>query len=202
MLDVLLFSLISGFTLYLVIITMPQPPDLFMVVIFLMLLIPTIVALIQGAPFVPTPMNAAKKMIKIAGVKKNDNVVDIGCGDGRLVYIAANDYKAKAVGFELSPIVWCIARIRKLFWRSKAKIKFGDFRLFDLSKTDYIVCYMLPETLKKFIPKFEKELKKGAKIISYAFYIADWAPVHIEPSDPKESISEIMVYEIGKQYNK
>lgn len=201
MLDAVSFVLISGLTIFVIIATMPQKPDFFMLVAFLFLLVPTIVALIQGAPFVPTPMNAAKKMIKLAGIKKNEKVVDIGCGDGRLVYIAANDYEAQAVGFELSPLVWCLAKIRKIFWRSKAKIKFGDFRMFDLSKTDYIVCYMLPETLAKFVPKFEKELKKGAKVISYAFHIADWAPVHIEPSDPKENISQIMIYEIGRQYD-
>ena len=201
MLDVVSFAVISGLTIFVLIITMPQTPDFFMIVVFLFLLVPTIVALLQGAPFVPTPMNAAKKMIKIAGIKKDQKVVDIGCGDGRLVYIAANNYGAQAVGFELSPIVWCLAKLRKLFWRSKAKIKFGDFRMHDLSSTDFIVCYMLPETLKKFVPKFEKELKKGAKVISYAFHIAGWAPVYIEPSSPKENISQIMVYEIGKQYD-
>jgi len=181
---------------------MPKTPDLFMIIIFSLILIPTLIALIQGAPFVPTPMKAAKKMINVAGIKKDDKVVDIGCGDGRLVYLAAKEQGAKAVGFELSPLVYLFAKIRQLLWRSKAKIRFGDFRMFDLSKTDYIVCYMLPESLKKFIPKFEKELKKGAKIVSYAFSIADWEPVFIEPSNPIDNVAKIWVYEIGKQYKK
>lgn len=202
MLDFFSFCFISGFTIFIIMVTMPETPDFFMFISFLFLVIPTMVALITGAPFVPTPMKAGKKMLKLAGIKEGDKVVDIGCGDGRLVYMAANEIGADAVGYELSPIVYALGKIRQLLWRSKAKIKFGDFRMHDLSKVDHIVCYMLPETLKKFIPKFEKEMKRGAKITSYAFHIGDWAPVHVEDSNPKENISKIWIYEIGKQYKK
>jgi cyclopropane fatty-acyl-phospholipid synthase-like methyltransferase len=178
----------------------PFQIDWITVIALLFLIIPTVMALLVGAPFVPTPMKACKKMMKLAKIKEGDNVVDIGCGDGRLAYLAANEHNANAVGYELSPLVWLLAKIRKLFWKSKAKIVFGDFRMHDLSKTDCIVCYMLPETLKKFIPKFEKEMKEGAKIISYAFKIGDWSPVHVEPLEAEKNISKIWVYEIGKQY--
>jgi SAM-dependent methyltransferase len=200
MLDFFSFCFITGITFFIIIVTMPQTPDILMIVSFLFLVVPTMVALISGAPFVPTPMRACRKMLKLAGIKKGDKVVDIGCGDGRMVYLAANEIGADAVGYELSPIVYVLAKIRQLLWRSKAKIKFGDFRMHDLSEVDHIVCYMLPETLEKFIPKFEKEMKTGAKISSYAFHIGKWAPVHLEESDSSEKISRIWVYEIGKQY--
>jgi DNA-directed RNA polymerase beta subunit len=54
-------------------------------------------------------------------IKKGEKVYDIGCGDGRMVYLAAKDYKANAVGLELSPLVYALAKIRQFFWRSKAK---------------------------------------------------------------------------------
>lgn len=200
MLDFFSFSVIVGLTFAVMAVTHPKMPDLFMLLSFLFLLIPTMVALVSGAPFVPTPMKAGRRMMKVAGIKEGDNVVDIGCGDGRLAYLAANKHGAKATGYELSPLVYFLAKIRQLFWRSKAKIKFGDFRMCNLTGTDYIVCYMLPDTLKRFIPKFEKELSKGAKIVSYAFHIDGWNPVHIEPSTPSENISKIWVYEMGKQY--
>lgn len=197
--DFITFIAISAITIGVIYITMPRTPDLFTVILFILLVIPTIIALVSGAPFVPTPMHIGRKMLELGDVKENENVVDIGCGDGRLVYMAANELKAKAIGYELSPIVYAIAKIRQLFWRSKAKVKFGDFRMHNLSKVDCIVTYMLPDTLKKFIPKFEKELKPGARIVSYAFNIGDWKPVHVEPSCPTENRSKIWVYEVGKQ---
>lgn len=198
-LDFLTFIVISAITIGVIYITMPRNPDPLTIVLFILLVIPTVIALISGAPFVPTPMHTGRKMLELGKVKEGENVVDIGCGDGRLVYMAANNLKAKATGYELSPIVYLIAKIRQLFWRSKAKIKFGDFRMHNLSSVDCIVTYMLPDTLRKFIPKFEKELKPGTRIVSYAFNIGDWKPIHIEPSSVEENRSKIWVYEIGKQ---
>lgn len=198
-LDFFTFIFVSGFALFVLYLTMPRDLNIFTIALFLAIGIPTIIALIQGAPFVPTPMRAVRKMLKTAGVKKGDKVIDIGCGDGRLCYLASKEFGADSVGYELSPVVYFIAKVRQLLWRSKAKIKFGDFRNHDLSEADHIVTYMLPETLEKFIPKFEKDLKKGAKITSYAFHIGNWMPVYVEPSCKTESISKIWVYEIGKQ---
>jgi len=201
-LDLIAYLGISFASIGLLYFLMPRKPDLIQVVILLLVLIPTIVALVGGAPFVPTPMRGVEKVLKTAGIKKGDTVIDIGCGDGRFCYLAANKFGAKAIGVELSPLVYIWAKIRQFLWRSKAKIKFGDFRMIDLSNANHIVAYMLPETLVKFIPKFEKELKPGTKVTSYAFHIGDWSPVHIEPADKTENLSRILVYEIGKQHAK
>ena len=112
-----------------------------------------------------------------------------------MVYIAANDYGAKAVGLELSPLVYVLAKIRKIFWRSKAEIHFCDFRHKNLSDADVIVCYLLPEPLARLQPKLEAELKKGARVISYAFQIGNWEVTHREERDPKNNLAPILVYE-------
>lgn len=177
----------------------PQKPSFLQVMLLFILIIPTVIALVAGAPFVPTPMRGVEKVLKVAGVKKGDTVVDIGCGDGRFCYLAANKFGADSTGYELSPLVWLWAKIRQLFWKSKAKIKFGDFRMHNLSEANHIVAYMLPDTLIKFIPKFEKEMKPGSRITSYAFKIGDWVPIHLEPADKEKNLSKIWVYEIGKQ---
>jgi|GEM_PF-400567 len=160
----------------------------------ILIIIPTIIAMATGAPFVPTPMDRVKKMIALAKIKPGEKVYDIGCGDGRMVYVAANDYKANATGFELSPLVFCLARIRKFFWGSKAKIQFTDFRYKNLSDADVIVCYLLPESLARLQPKLDAELKKGARVISYAFPIGDWKVTHREERDRDHNLAPIWVY--------
>ena len=164
--------------------------------IMIVVMIPTLKALLRGAPFVPTPMEAIKKMLTFAELKPGSKIYDIGCGDGRSVYLAAKDYQAEAVGLELSPLVYCLAKIRKFFWRSKAKIKMKDFYFYNLSDADAIVCYLLPETLKRLKEKLEAELKPGTKIISYAFQMQGWKEKHLEQRNPELNMAPIWVYEI------
>lgn len=165
------------------------------VALAVLIIIPTIIAMSTGAPFVPTPMARVEKMLALAKVKKGEKVYDIGCGDGRMVYVAANDYGANAVGYELSPLVYVLARIRKYFWRSKARIEFTDFRYRNLGDADVIVCYLLPESLARLQPKLENELKKGARVISYAFAIGTWGASKKEESDRANNLAPIWVYE-------
>lgn len=171
------------------------------IVIFIIFCIPTVKALIWGAPFVPTPMAAAKFMFEKVQLKKGDRFYDIGCGDGRFAYIAARDFGARATGFELSPLIYLLAIIRKYFWQSKAEIIFKDFRKHDLSDADIIFCYLMPHALALTIPKFKKELRPGTRIISYAFKIGDWNPVETFPRNPQLSLATIRIYEIGKEEN-
>jgi SAM-dependent methyltransferase len=174
------------------------PPNSFNIytgTLMFLILVPTMMALVNGAPFVPTPMFAVEKILKLANIKPGEKVYDIGCGDGRMVYLAAKDYKADAVGFELSPLVYILARIRHFIWRSKAKIIFGNFKNRSLADADVIVCYLLPETNAKLEKKLNAELKKGTRIVSYAFQFKDWKEAHREPGDPKKNISTIWVYE-------
>lgn len=163
--------------------------------IAVIILIPTVYALIGGAPFVPTPFKGVRKMLKLAKIKKGDKVYDIGCGDGRMVYLAAKEYGANATGIEISPFVYVLARIRHFFWQSKAKILFRDINLFSLRDADVVVCYLLPEMLIKLQGKLEKELKKGSRIISYSFPIGNWEISRKIEKDPPNNLGPIWIYE-------
>lgn len=171
------------------------------IIIFIAILLPTLIAFLTGAPWVPTPEARVKKMLELANIKPGDRVYDLGCGDGRMVHLAAKLYGADAVGLELSPLIYAWARIRNFFLRSKSKILLRDFRRIDYSNAKTLVCYLLPDILKIMKPKFEAELAPGSKIVSYAFEIAGWQPVYIEPKDPKKNYSRILVYEVPKSIN-
>ncbi|MEK9132677.1 MAG: class I SAM-dependent methyltransferase [Patescibacteria group bacterium] len=158
--------------------------------------VPTVIALFTGAPWVPTPMSRVKKMLELANIKPGDRIYDLGCGDGRIVHLAAKDFKADAIGIELSPLVYAMAKVRAFILGSKSKIIFGDFRGINYSNAKAIVFYLLPKILRNMRPKFERELAPGTCVISYAFEVEGWEPTHIEPVSDGVTSGRIFVYKM------
>lgn len=146
----------------------------FLFIALALIVLPNIAAFVYGVPFVPTPMAAARRLVEAGRLKPGETVYDLGCGDGRLVYLAVKDYGVKATGLELSPIVYLLARFRHLLWRSGAVIKLGSFYRQDLSDADVIFCYISENILAKLRGKLETELKKGARVVSYVYPLAFW----------------------------
>lgn len=138
-------------------------------------------------------------MLKVAKLKKGQKTYELGCGDARLTCFASKEYKAKAVGFEFSPLVFLLAKIRNFISRSHADIKFQNFYKADFRNADAIFCYLLPSVMQKLSIKFKKELKKGTKIISYAFPIKGWKEVSRIRRNRQKNFCPIWVYEIGKE---
>jgi precorrin-6B methylase 2 len=128
-------------------------------------------------PYVPTPQEVVEKMLELAGVKKDDVVYDLGCGDGRIVVTAAKKYQCKAVGFDIDP-----QRIQESLENVKAngvgklvKIEEKDIFKVDLRPASVVTMYLLPEVNQQLIPQLEK-LKPGSRIVSHAFEMRGMKP--------------------------
>src|SRR5580704_10967409 len=63
------------------------------------------------APYVASPAKVVDRMLELANIRPGETVFDLGCGDGRILIEAAQRYKAKAVGIEISPKIAAEARI-------------------------------------------------------------------------------------------
>ena len=122
------------------------------------------------AIFVPTPQDVVEKMLDLARVKKTDLVVDLGCGDGRIVVTAAKKYGCRAAGYDLDPE--CVGLARASVQKEKVDklvtIENKDIFTLDLSQVDVVTLYLLPKLNTKLIPQLEK-LKPGARIVSHQF---------------------------------
>ncbi len=154
--------------------------------------IPTIKAAIIGAPFFWAPKKAIQEALLRADLKKGDIVYDLGFGSGRTLFIA-NSLEAKAIGFELSHLAFYFVKILILL-RKKRNIEIirRDFYQENLSAADVVYCFLTPKAMKRLKIKFEKELKKGAKIISYGFSIPNWDTQEIIKGYP----GNIYIYKI------
>jgi hypothetical protein len=128
------------------------------------------------AQFYATPMVIADKMLQLGMLKAGEKMYDLGSGDGRIVILAAQKYKANGVGVELSPSLVKQSRDRiKQLGLANASIIEGDLLKQDYSSADLITVYLLPVGNKLVTPILEKQLKKGARVVAHDFEFEDWA---------------------------
>jgi len=129
-------------------------------------------------PFVPTPQPVVDKMLELANVQKGDFLIDLGSGDGRIPVTAAQRFKIKALGVDLNPqrIKEANERAEKAGVTDLVEFRQEDLFTTDLSQADVLTMYLLPSVNLKLRPKILKEMKPGARVVSHAFDMGDWAP--------------------------
>jgi precorrin-6B methylase 2 len=155
----------------------------------------------QLAPFDPTPQEVVERMLALAGVKTGDVVYDLGAGDGRVVIAAAKKYGAKAVGFEIDPGLVKLARenVRKQGVDKLVEIRQQDFLTADLSPATVVALYLSYDGNLALRPQLMRQLKPGARIVSYTFNMADWQPKIVEAyRDAAGESHALYLWEIGR----
>ena len=118
-------------------------------------------------------------MLKLADLSRKDVVYDLGCGDGRLVFQASKSAK-KAIGYELSIPLYLFGKLRQLFSRKNAQIRYGNIWKQNYQNADVIFCYLLPKAMKQFYKEVWPKLKPGTRVISNAFQIHEVKPKLVE----------------------
>src|SRR5882724_1676736 len=121
------------------------------------------------APYYATPAAVVDRMLKLGGLEAGEKMFDLGSGDGRIVIMAARKYKADATGVEFDDSLFkqSMQRIKSLGLSSTARIIHGDLLKQDYSSADLLTVYLLPVANEKLAPIFEKQLKKGARVVSH-----------------------------------
>ena len=126
-----------------------------------------IISVLSGSPYVMADKKVVRGSLKAAGLKKGDIFYDLGCGRGD-VLIEAEKMGAKAIGYEISPYYYILAKIRT-YKHKNIKVIYQNINNINLSEANIVYCYLLPKFLKKLSLKFKKELKECARLISIGF---------------------------------
>lgn len=134
------------------------------------------------APYVPSPQEIIDRMLEVARTKQGDMVIDVGCGDGRVLITAVTKFQAKATGIEIDPRLAAEANdmILKLGLKNKARVVRADVFDADLSQADVVTLYLTTSFNEKLRPKFEKSLRPGTRVVSHDYGIRGWNPVDVD----------------------
>jgi SAM-dependent methyltransferase len=134
------------------------------------------------APYVPTPQDVVERMLGLASVGKNDVVVDLGSGDGRLVVTAAKQFGARGIGIDIDParIAEGRANAKQAGVESLVQFQQQDALQADISQATVVTLYLLSSSNVKLRPRLLSQLKPGARIVSHQFGMGDWPPDKVE----------------------
>jgi ribosomal protein L11 methylase PrmA len=127
--------------------------------------------------YVGTAYDVASKMLQMAKIKKDDMVYDLGCGDARMLILAAQKYGCRAIGYDIDPQMVRMSRenVAKNHVENLVKIVQADIFTLDLRKADVIPLYLLPEMNRKLLPQLEK-LKPGSRVVCHNYDLAGIVP--------------------------
>jgi len=129
----------------------------------------------QGAMYTSTGRVKIRKALDAVTMSPGQLLVDIGCGDGRVLREANRRYGVTCRGFEINPIAYLKATLMTL-GRSGIEIRFRNFWKADLAEADVVSCYLFPDVMRRLGEKLAAELASGARVISFNFPIPGWKP--------------------------
>jgi len=145
---------------------------------------------LKGAPYVATPRQTVRRMLELAEVGSQDVVYDLGSGDGRVLWIAAQELGARAVGIEIDPFRygWTRLLIRLKRLNQQVVVIRKDFFQVVLSAATVVNAYLLRDTNLNMMEKLASELPIGARVVSRKYQFPGWNLVREDP------VEELYVY--------
>lgn len=132
-----------------------------------------------GGPYVPTPQVVVDEMLRMAGVRSDDFLVDLGSGDGIIVLTAAQRHKARGFGVDIDPQLVMLSNneAKKRGVADRASFHVLDVHKADLSGATVLTLYLLPGMMMDLRGKIFGELRPGARIVSHDYHFGDeWPP--------------------------
>jgi SAM-dependent methyltransferase len=143
----------------------------------------------KDSVWVPTPDRVIHRMLQLADTTKNDLVVDLGSGDGRIPIMAARKFGARGLGveFEENLVRYSIESAKRQGVAGRARFVRGDLFEADISKATVIALYISPGVMTRLKPRL-LELKPGTRVVSHHFTLEDWEP------DETLKVEERMAY--------
>lgn len=130
------------------------------------------------APQLASDYDVVDAMLALAGVRPDDDVLDLGSGDGRVLIAAARVYGARGIGVDIDP-----AKVREAVANARRagvadKVSFRRQDLFDtpLANAEVVTLYLTQAVNLRLRPRILAQMQPGARIVSEQFDMGDWQP--------------------------
>ncbi len=155
----------------------------------------------QHVPWIPSPLAVVYRALELAWAGPCDIVYDLGAGDGRVVVVAARDFRVRrAVGIEINSLLAEAARVKAKMEgvSDRVEIVEDDFFHVELSEATIVYIYLYMSVNEALRPKLEEELQPGTRVVTIDFPVPGWTPVLVRRlRDEGDILRTIHLYVIG-----
>lgn len=147
-------------------------------------------------PYIKTSRWAVQTILEEINPKKGDKVVELGCGNARVIRAIKKKYpQIKAKGYEVA--WWPYLKAKQKIKKENLNIDLTrkNFYNADLSDSDIIFCFLISSVMPRLEKKLQKELKPGAIVISYIFSFPNWPAKKVIENPKRSGSSKINIYQ-------
>jgi len=126
-----------------------------------------------GAPYLPTLSTRVSDAIELLDLKPGQTMLELGCGDGRLLRAAAKQ-GIKSIGYELNPVLVIYAKLASFKYRKLVSVRWANYWVTDWPKADGMYVFLLNPYMSKLHKKVVQYSKgRSFRLVSFAFKITE-----------------------------
>ncbi|MDW3176708.1 MAG: methyltransferase domain-containing protein [Acidimicrobiia bacterium] len=98
-------------------------------------------------PILSTPVDLIDQLLEFADLESDDHLIDLGCGDGRVLVHAVAHFNCRATGVEQDPLLVERARdrVRDADLEHRISVEHGDANTFDLRGATVVFLFIPAE---------------------------------------------------------
>ena len=149
----------------------------------------------SSALYVSSARTRVRAFVDAVDLRPGQLLVDLGCGDGRVLRAASRRCRIQAEGYELNPLAYLKARLLSI-GHSRIRIRMKNFWDVDLSRADVVFCYLFPDVMPQLTRKLRKELKPGSVVVSCNFPLPSLSPEAVLKPGNSLTNDPIFVYRL------
>jgi len=130
------------------------------------------------APQVASDYEVVDAMLALADVKPDDDVLDLGSGDGRVLVAAARVYGARGLGVDIDParVRESIANARRAGVAEKVSFRRQDLFETPLANAEVVTLYLTRDVNLRLRPRILAQMQPGTRVVSEQYDMGDWRP--------------------------
>ncbi|RPI42486.1 MAG: methyltransferase domain-containing protein [Betaproteobacteria bacterium] len=129
--------------------------------------------------FVGSDPTTVERMVQLAGLRDGETVIDLGSGDGRVVFAAAQaNPSVRGIGVDIDAklVKQANARAEELGLSDRVRFEHRNAFDADLSEVDVIFMWFFPELMRLIRVKILDQARAGTRVVAPLWGFGSWPP--------------------------